>query len=127
MDTATLVYTMMMFSVGGMVLISSSMIVVCLNELVRRWRVKIGYRSGYHPEHGHVQMFGFAIIRRFVTGMSGPMITVGVVCSLLLLLFFAPALNAMRQMTPEEFLKDFQEFQQERQSPVPTSQQPDPG
>ncbi|HEY0220913.1 MAG TPA: hypothetical protein VGC58_01690, partial [Candidatus Paceibacterota bacterium] len=61
MDDATLVYSLMMFGVSGMVLVSSSMVIVCLNELVRRWKVKIGYRSAYHPTHGHVQMFGFAI------------------------------------------------------------------
>ena len=50
----------------------------------------------------------------------------GLVCAIFLFLFFAPALNAMRKMTPKEFLKDFQEFQQERQSTAPALQQPDP-
>ena len=126
MDMATLVYSMMMFSVGGMVFASSLIILLSLNEIWRRWQLKVGYRSGYHPNHGHVQMFGFAIIRKYMTGVSGPTIAVGLVCSIFLLLFFAPALNAMRKMTPEEFLQDFQKFQQERQSPTPTSQQPDP-
>ena len=126
MDTATLVYSMMMFSVGGMVFVSTMIILFSLNELWLRWQLKVGYRSGYHPEHGHVQMFGLAIIRKYMTGVSGPTIAVGLVCAIFLFLFFAPALNAMRKMTPKEFLKDFQEFQQERQSTAPALQQPDP-
>ena len=126
MDTATLVYSMMMFSDGGMVFVSTMIILFSLSEIWRRWSLKVGYRSGYHPAHGHVQMFGLAIIRKYMTGVSGPTIAVGMTCALFLLLFFAPALNAMRKMTPEEFLKDFQEFQENRRNPAPTSQKPDP-
>ncbi len=114
MDTATLVYTLMMFSAGGMVLVSSIIILFCLNEIWRRWSLKIGYRSGYHPVEGHVRLFGVALIRRYMTGMSGPMIAIGLTCSILLFLFFAPAVNGMRKMTPQEFYTDFQKFQQEK-------------
>ena len=126
MDTATLAYSLMMFSVGGMVFASMLVILLSLNELGRRWSLKVGYRSGYHPDHGHVQMFGFAIIRKYMTGVSGPTIAVGLTCAIFLLLFFAPALNGIRKMTPEEFLQDFQKFQENRRSQTPASQQPDP-
>ncbi len=125
MNTATVAYSLMMFSVGGMVFASALVILLSLNELWRRWSLKVGYRSGYHPDHGHVQMFGFAIIRKYMTGVSGPTIAVSLTCAIFLLLFFAPALNGIRKMTPEEFLQDFQKFQQSRQGPTPTSQQPD--
>lgn len=126
MDTATLVYSLMMFSVGGMVFASALIILLSLNEIWRRWSLKVGYRSGYHPDHGHVQMFGFAIIRKYMTGVSGPTIAVGLTCAIFLLLFFAPALNGIRKMTPQEFLQDFQKFQENRRSQTSTSPQPDP-
>jgi hypothetical protein len=126
MNTATVAYSLMMFSVDGMVLASALVILLSLNEIWRRWSLKVGYRSGYYPTHGHVQMFGFAIIRKYMTGVSGTTIAVGLISAIFLLLFSAPALNGIRKMTPEEFLQDFQKFQQERHGTAPASQQPDP-
>ena len=113
MDTATVVYSLMMFSFGGMVIVSTFIILFCLNEIRRRWSIRLGYQSGLHPEQGYVQMFGVALIRRYMTGASGLMIIVGLTASILLLLFSAPAVNGLSKMTPEEFLTDFQKFQRE--------------
>lgn len=114
MSTAQVVYGMMLFGLCGMAIASAAVLISSLLELKRRWRIRLGYRVGFHPDQGYVRMFGLAVIRRKIAGMSGFMVAMGIIAATTLLLFSVPAVSGMLKMSPEQFLKDFQEFQQQR-------------
>lgn len=114
MDAATVSYSLMMFATTSLVAISAFWVMFSLYEIWRRLSVRVGYQSGHHPEHGHIRMLGIAMIQRYVHGVSMTMIVLGLISSLTLIMFMAPAVNNMRKMTAHEFFVDFQKFQQER-------------
>jgi hypothetical protein len=104
---------MMMGVIIG-VIVPTSMLVVCILELRKRWQLRLRYLREPDVRTGEALVVRFAFVRRKVGGWPTPFVTVVMAACVFLMLFFGPALVALSQLSPEEALRKFQEIQQER-------------